>query len=399
MPGLTKMKVALVDPAGFTPPHDHCLADALGRQGCKVVLVTTRLPAGPWNSAKTYERWEHFYRVANRLKWKRLRTYAKGIEHPLDMARLLRCLRRWKPDVIHFQWLALAPVDQLFLRRLRKIAPLVLTVHDTEPFQGAPSSRLQVFGLQRAYKHFDRYIVHTQMSRQQLMRHIGVEESKVEVIPPGVYNYYQEYPSISTRPDQDIRHLQTPLRVLFFGVLKPYKGVDVLLEAFAKLPKRLLERSELQIVGLPRIPVELLQLLARQLGVEDRVSWDLRFVDEPEVASYFEQADVVVLPYRRIDQSGVLMVALAFGKPVVASRVGGFAEVLSDGVHGFLVEPGDPNALASALATVLGDDVLRNRMARAVQALSSGELSWKSIARRTMELYQEVLSDAPRVCG
>lgn len=109
------------------------------------------------------------------------------------------------------------------------------------------------------------------------------------------------------------------------------------------------------------------------------------------MALYFAQADVVVLPYRRIDQSGVLMVALAFGKPVVASRVGGFAEVLRDGVHGFLVAPGDVTSLARALAQILQDEELRTRMAGVVERLASGELSWRNIAEQTVQVYQAVL--------
>jgi glycosyltransferase involved in cell wall biosynthesis len=114
-------------------------------------------------------------------------------------------------------------------------------------------------------------------------------------------------------------------------------------------------------------------------------------VDEAEVAAYFAEADIIVLPYRRIDQSGVLMVALAFGKPIVASRVGGFAETLQDGVHGFLVEPGNVESLAQALTRLLSDDELRARMASAVERLAGEELLWSNIAKQTVRLYQTLV--------
>jgi starch synthase len=82
------------------------------------------------------------------------------------------------------------------------------------------------------------------------------------------------------------------------------------------------------------------------------------------------------------------MVALAFGKPIVASRVGGFAETLQDGVHGFLVEPGNVESLAQALTRLLVDDALRTRMGKALQELASGKLSWDSIAKETVKLYE-----------
>lgn len=382
------MRVAIIDPSGFTPPYDNCLAIALAQQGCQVVVATTRMPLGQWAQGTAYERWEHFYRIASRLPKTKMRTYLKGCEHPFDMERLLRPLRRWRPDVIHFQWIPLPLVDGFFLRRFRKIAPLVLTVHDTEPFHGVPSSRLQLIGLESVFRCFAHYIVHTQYSKKVLVSRLRLPEGRLTVIPHGVFTCYRE---IAIDIARDMPQLAGKKKVLFFGVLKPYKGVDVLLEAFARVPDPVAEEAILQIVGYPRIPVEPLRVLARRLGIEERVFWDLRFVEEAEVAAYFAQADVVVLPYRRIDQSGVLMVALAFGKPIIASRVGGVREVIDDGVHGFLVEPGDVESLAQALARVLRDENLRLRMGEAVDRLGRAELSWEAIAERTLAVYNQVV--------
>lgn len=389
------MRGAIIDPSGFTVPYDHCLATALVRQGCHIVLATTRMPSGLWAQGTVYERWEHFYQITSRLTKTKIRTYLKGCEHPLDMARLLRRLHRWKPDVIHFQWLPFPAVDRFFLWRLRKIAPLVLTVHDTEPFHGAPSSKFQLVGLMSALRQFDHYIVHTKYSKEILMRKLALPEHRVTIIPHGVFTYYRELVNDSGKSEQASLSAGKK-KVLFFGVLKPYKGVDVLLEAFARLPEPVARETVLQIVGYPRMSVEPLQSLARRLGIEHRVFWDLRFVEEAEVAAYFSQADVIVLPYRRIDQSGVLMIALAFGKPIVASRVGGFAEIISDGVHGFLVDPGEVESLARALARLLGDEELRRRMAGVVERLAGGELSWNNIAKQTVQLYQVVLKAKTR---
>jgi len=246
-----------------------------------------------------------------------------------------------------------------------------------------------LIGLKSAFKRFDHYIVHTQYSREALINEFMLPKKHVSIIPHGIFAYYRGLINDSEGPSKFPRS-GGEKRILYFGVLKPYKGVDILLEAFARLPARLIKDTVLQIVGYPKMPVEPLRELAGGLGIKDRVFWDLRFVDEKEVASYFSQADIVVLPYRRIDQSGVLMTALAFGKPVVASRVGGFAEVLKDGVHGFLVDPRDVEALAQALARLLADDELRARMGKAVQELARGELSWDSIAEKTISVYERL---------
>jgi len=383
------MKIAMIDPSGFTLPYDHCLSNALGCKNCKVLLVTTNLPIGPWNNINTYERQAHYYPIVKRVTKAKLRIYLKGFEHPFDMKRLIDNLRNWRPDIIHFQWLPLPLIDRFFLGQFRRIAPLVLTMHDTKPFHGSPSSLLQLVGLKAAYSKFDHFIVHTQYSKEELLKQLGLPETRVTVIPHGVFDYYRELIRDEQMKKQ-LPEIAGKKRVLFFGVLKPYKGVDVLLKAFAQIPASVAEEAVLELVGYPKMPIEPLHSLAKQLGIAHRVIWDLRYVEEKEVAIYFADADIIVLPYRRIDQSGVLMVALDFGKPVVASCVGGFAEIIKDGVHGFLVEPGNPDALSFALTRVLEDDLLRAQIANAIKRLAK-ELTWDQIAERTLCLYREIL--------
>ena len=112
----------------------------------------------------------------------------------------------------------------------------------------------------------------------------------------------------------------------------------------------------------------------------------LRFVSGAELAGAFEAADLVVLPYRESDQSGVLFTALAFGKPLLLSDVGGFGEI--EGAE--LVPAGDPHALAAALTALLGDPAKLERMAAASRAAADGPLGWDSIAQRTLALYEAV---------
>jgi glycosyltransferase involved in cell wall biosynthesis len=112
-------------------------------------------------------------------------------------------------------------------------------------------------------------------------------------------------------------------------------------------------------------------------------------VPESEVPAIFRRATVVALPYRQIDQSGVLMTALAFEKPVLATRVGGFAETIQHAVHGYVSEPGDVAGLASNLETALGDPN-RHTMRKSIRELKQGYLSWDYAAQRTIEVYDSV---------
>ncbi len=112
----------------------------------------------------------------------------------------------------------------------------------------------------------------------------------------------------------------------------------------------------------------------------------LRFVSGAELAGAFRAADLVVLPYREIDQSGVLFTALAFGKPLLLTSVGGFPEIAATGAAE-LVPPGDPDALANAISALLADDQRLARMAAASRAAADGPYGWDAIAERTLALY------------
>jgi glycosyltransferase involved in cell wall biosynthesis len=117
-----------------------------------------------------------------------------------------------------------------------------------------------------------------------------------------------------------------------------------------------------------------------------------RFVPDSEVPAIMRRADIVALPYRDVDQSGVLYTALAFGKPIVASAVGGFGEVIQGHGAGRLVPPGDPQALAATLRELLAQPAERARLGEAALAAAQGQYSWESVARRTLDLYRQLLN-------
>ncbi|NLV08371.1 glycosyltransferase [Halomicrobium mukohataei] len=389
------MDVAVVDPSGFTPPYDHHFCGGLASQSCRVTLFTS----GEWNEwdAKSYARDQHFYARTERLPApvsdSGLQPAIKGIEHVHDMNRLLVRLRRRDPDIIHFQWLPVPAIDAAYVRVLRRIAPTVLTVHDSNPFHGEPTSRLQLAGAQLAPRAFDHLVAHTEATRRNLLEQ-GVSDSALSVIPHGILRYSERTEQRNVRgPDvrRDSSRCQEDIHVLFFGTLKPYKGLDVLLEAFAELPGDVRDSARLRIAGKPMMDITHLRTMAADLDVEDSVDWEVGFVPHEAVPSLFEWADVVVFPYREIDQSGALMTAIPFGTPIVASAVGGFDEVLTDGRHGRLVPPEDPQALSTALSSIISNPDQRAMMGEAVRELVETTYSWDEIGRSYIELYERLL--------
>jgi glycosyltransferase involved in cell wall biosynthesis len=384
--GEAPLKVALIDPASFTIPYDAKLGRALAGLGHEVLLYGKA--AAPGDIEEEPEELRGiFYPELVRLRaeiWpKRAARLAKGIFHLGGMRRLVGRLRAERPDVIHFQWLPLPLVDRLFLPALRRLAPLVVTAHDSRPFNSNPSSAVQGLGATSILREFDRVIVHTEEARGRLVA-CGVAPSRLARLAHGIL--HDELPAPPETPASD----DGVVRFLLFGKVKPYKGADLLIEAFGRLPPVLRAKAELSIIGEPHMEVAPLREAAAVLG--DRVRLDFRFVPDAELAHLFARADVIVFPYREIDVSGVLMAALNQHRPIIASRIGGFAELLVDDEHGILVPPGDVAALAAALRRLCEEPHTRHRMGQSVAALAGAVPSWEEIALATTRLYRELRS-------
>jgi glycosyltransferase involved in cell wall biosynthesis len=371
------MRVQVVDPSAYSRPYDHALCTALAHEGLEVELVTSAFAYGEVPPPDGYAVRELFYGRALGAAGSRLRTAAKLAQHLPDMRRYRRIAR--EADVVHFQWLPVQWID----RHLLPDRPIVLTAHDLLPREARPA---QVRAQRRLYSAVDAIIAHSEYGRRQLTEVLGVDRGKVSVVRHGAFDHLTHLASERPLP-AELAGVEGPV-VLFFGLLRPYKGLEVLLDAW-----RGIENAELWIVGRPRIAVEPLQARAGR-----NVRFVPRFVQDCELPAYFRRADIVVLPYagtERFDFSGVMATALAFGRPIVASEIGGFSELAEAG-GAELVPPGDPSALHGALAGLLADRDRRERLAATARAIAEGSYSWREAARRTIEVYRRVERDAAR---
>lgn len=381
-------RVLLVDSSLFSAPYDRALASALAHQGAEGGGVEVELLGRPLRPGEPSFAGEPFaftatcYRLAEGPAASLpavVRLPLKAVEHVVALAALELRLRRREVDVLHLQWLALPSIDRWLVRRLRRWVPVVLTVHDREPFQGAASSSLQ-----RTRHHVwqlaDALVVHTAATAAHL-RALGADPERLLVVP---------HPPLALPPGLVPSPFSAPVQtIVLFGELKPYKGLAVLLEALAQSPA---QHLRLIVAGRPRMEVASLVGRARALGLGDRIEWRLHRLAEPELAEVLGRADAFVLPYLQADASGVLALVLALGRPVVASRVGTMAEVLDDGVSGLLVPPADPGALALALQR-LTDDATAERLAlgagQALQKLGT----WEAVAESHVALYRRLIAE------
>jgi glycosyltransferase involved in cell wall biosynthesis len=373
------MRIHVVDPAAFTPPYDHALCAALaargGAVGAEVELITSRFAYGPVPEPDGYRVRELFYR-RGLGGWtrpgSRARLAGKLVEHVPDMLRYRTVARA--ADVVHFQWLPVQTLD----RWLLPARPIVLTAHDLLPREPRPG---QTWAQRRLYDAVDAVVVHSEYGRGVLVSRLGVDSAKVRVIHHGAFKHLTVHPGEAPLPPE-LAAVDSPV-VLFFGLVRPYKGVETLLEAW-----RGVSGAELWIVGRPRMPLEPLRASAGP-----GVRFVSRFVADAELPAFFRRADVVVLPYartERLDWSGVLATALAFGKPTVVSDVGGLGEVAAAGAAR-LVPPGDPEALRSALTALLADPQEREGLAWGALTAARGTYSWDAAAEQTLALYRDLV--------
>jgi glycosyltransferase involved in cell wall biosynthesis len=362
------MRVDMVDPSAFTPPYDHALCAALARAGAEVELITSRFAHGPAPPGEGYAVRERFYRFAPGRPGSAARRAAKLAQHVPELLRYRPSGRA--ADVVHVQWLTIPALDARLLPRGRA---LVYTAHNALREHPGPGER-------RMYRRADAVVVHSEAAREHLAAEAGLDRDRLHVIAHGAFDYLTRLPEERPLP-AELAAVQAPV-ALCFGLLRPYKAIDVLLEAW-----RGVGDAELWIVGAPRMDIRALRATS-----PPGVRWVARFVPDPELPAYLRRADLVVLPHRRVDQSGAAFAALAFGRPLLLTDVGGFRDLARAGAAS-LAPPDDPDALRSELIRLLEDRAARERLAQGSRAAAAGPFAWEAVGRRTLELYRSLVGE------
>jgi glycosyltransferase involved in cell wall biosynthesis len=358
------MKVALISygPADYSVS----LANGLARE-CDVMLM---LPRG--------EAMEHQASLAPTVQFysfdkPRLRQPIRQLQ---SIRQLLKKIRSFRPDVIHYQhchmWFNLA------LPLLRSY-PVVITIHDPRHHAGDLESRrtpqwLMDFGYRRA----SRVIVLGEALKQQVSALFDIAAVKVHVIPHVAIG--SETAPLATKDDGRI--------ILFFGRIWDYKGLKYLIEA-EPLISRAIPDVRIVIAGEGDDFESYRRLMARP----DRFEVHNRFITTSHRDELFREASVVALPYTEATQSGVIPVAYSFAKPVVATRVGALAEAVEDGITGRLVPPADAKALAAAIVELLQDPDRRHAMGAAGRRKLDREWSPQAVAQQSIEVYRRAIRD------
>jgi glycosyltransferase involved in cell wall biosynthesis len=290
---------------------------------------------------------------------------------------LARTINQWAYDVVHFNGYrgSLLFVYAFLNRRVAK----VWAIHDPILHSGEDKwqTRLGYSSYRFLKAHF---ILHNQSQREEFLDRYRIKPNHCHFVRFGPLDIFRMFQNETPEPTR-------PRTVLFWGRVSPYKGVEYLIEA-GKMACQQLPDLKIMIAGKPNYAIDLEAV--KQDSTFEVVD---RFISNEELVAFIERAALIVCPYTDATQSGVIMTAYAFYKPVLATRVGGLPEVVKEGETGELVPPRDAQALASAIVSLLSDNKTLSDMQQNIRAASqTGVLSWNNIADQTIGVYQQAMA-------
>jgi len=415
----SKLRLVLVEPngSGGLIHYTYQLCTALADEGAEVTLITGReyeLADLPHNFRvdNLLDLWSLFdaqvtrqvdanalQRIWHKIRWTARRA-VRAVRLILAWERLTRRLLELKPDIIQFSKINF-PFEAIFLARLRRRG-LILTqiCHEFElrENQRGPFSALILRAYADIYKNFSALFFHARENRDKFLSLFPfVQSEQTHIIPHGnsswlLRHFPQSYEWGLIRHHYGVKSGQ-PV-ILFFGLLSPSKGIDDLIEAFAIIRQSC--DARLLIAGYPTKHIDMPALKRRiaELDLTGHVVFDARYIPLEEVGALLGLATVAVYPYRSSTQSGALQVAYTFGRPVVATAVGGLPEAVEHGRSGFLVSAGAPEELADKILKLVTNPELARVMGEYARHLSETRFSWETVARQIVRTYERVLETA-----
>ncbi|MDR7468305.1 MAG: glycosyltransferase family 4 protein [Armatimonadota bacterium] len=318
------------------------------------------------------------------LSWPNPLSPRRFLYHLAKIRGLLEAIIRLRPHVVHFQR-SLSALDFVLYRAIKLLgARIVYTIHTPLPPRLGLVARARLRGA-------DLILTHAERTKQQLVGE-GVPERNVVRIPHGNYLYLCR--PFDMAKDEARRLLGLPSHarvVLFFGHIEWRKGLERLIEAFAILAGQD-DALRLVVAGTANEDFTPYERLIDQLGIRERVLIDLRWIPYEEMQKYFNAASVVVLPYRRISQSGVIQLAYAYSRPLVVTDVGGISEVVREDGTGIVTASEEPEAIAAAVEELLADPERAAQMGRRGRQLAETKYAWAGIARQVAGCYEALVS-------
>jgi glycosyltransferase involved in cell wall biosynthesis len=316
--------------------------------------------------------------------------------------RLVRYAATAKPRVFHILWNnKLEFFDRTVLMLYYKLLgkKLLLTAHNVNTRnRDSNDTWLNRVSLKIQYKLSNHIFVHTDKMKIQLASEFGIPKARVTVVPFGINNTVPDTRLTTIEAKRLLGLSENDKILLFFGNIAPYKGLEYLVAAFGELLKK--DKSyRLLMVGRPKGAERYWIQIRRAINdrrIHDRIIERSEYIPDEEAELYFKAADVLVLPYTRVFQSGVLFLGYSFGLPVIASDVGSLKEEIVENKTGFVFKPEDLSDLAGKIEHYFNSDLFQNLESHRakIKAYANERYSWSKVAGITTEIYSELLGSS-----
>jgi len=365
------MKVSIIDPVGGhggMDYYDYGLASGLGDNNLIVNYYTCdKTEVRFYKNVQTNT---VFGNVWERKGFLKLLSLLSGY------LKSFKCATIEKSDIFHFQFFNLGIVNLIVLCLAYFYNQnKVVTLHDIESFHKGSSK----FVAKLCLKLIDAIIVHNQFSQAEFEKDFSFN-GLLKIIPHGNYLPFVEPQQLDTQKQK--------INILFFGQLKEVKGVDVLLEAM----KQVVEKSDkyhLTIAGRPwKTEVSTYVSKIKKLGLDKHVTTHFRYIKDEEVTQLYKEASIVVMPYKKIYQSGVLLLSLSYGRTVIVSDLQSFTDVITNDVNGFIFQSENSDSLASCILN-LNHQLIAEASKNSKQLILQN-YDWKVIGNDTLKLYKRL---------
>jgi D-inositol-3-phosphate glycosyltransferase len=314
--------------------------------------------------------------------------------------RLICYAAKAKPAIFHILWNNKIEIfDRTLLMLYYKLLGkhLVFTAHNVDKSnRDGGQSFLNRFSLRSQYRLSDHIFVHTEKMKTELVSEFGVLKKKVSVIPFGINNTVPNTSLSTADAKLQLGINKDEKTLLFFGNIAPYKGLEYLVAAFTELSKECFN-YRLIIAGSVKNCQNYWRAVEQSIilsGVGERIIQKIEYVPDEDTEIYFKAADVLLLPYTYIFQSGVLFLGYSFGLPVIASNTGSMQEDVIQGKTGFIHEAKNADALAEAIRVYFRSDIYRNldRTRREICKYANERYSWAMVGEILDRVYRRILS-------
>jgi len=326
-------------------------------------------------------------------------AFAKVLRILNYYSRIIRYAATARPKIFHILWTnKFVLVDRTLLLAYYKLLGkrIVLTAHNVNSGKrDSNDSWLNRFSLKCEYTLSDHIFVHTEKMKNELSSEFGISPGKVSVIPFGINNTTPNTNLSTEEAKRRLGLISEDKAILFFGNIAPYKGLEYLVAAFGDLLQT--DSSyRLIIVGKPKGDENYWSRIRRaiaQRGIADRVIERIEYIPDEETELYFKAADVLVLPYAHIFQSGVLFLGYSYGLPAIAADVGSLREEIVEGETGLTFKARDSSALACAIEQYFASELFRQLESRRsqVKTYANDRYSWSKVATITTRIYSSIL--------